>query len=72
MTGKPNADAFRDRVANVTEQGSRKWIYPKKVKGTFNKIRSLWSFFQLLVFVVLPFITLNGHEFFVLDFICLC
>lgn len=60
---------FRDRIATVDKGGKRSWIYPKKPEGKFYTLRSFWSVIQLLIFVSLPLIYVNGHPFLLLNFL---
>lgn len=62
-------EKFRDRVATVNERGERNWVSAKKPKGLFAKWRSVFSFFQIFIFITFPFLKVNGHPFLLLDFI---
>lgn len=62
-------EKFRDRVATVNERGERNWVSAKKPRGLFAKWRDIFSFFQMFIFVSLPFLKINGHPFLLLDFI---
>ncbi len=59
--------SFRDRPINIDENGSRKWVYAKKPKGTWYTRRTVFSWFVLLFFIGVPFIKVNGHPFILLD-----
>lgn len=50
---------YRDTISTVTTTGSRKWVYATKPKGFFYNIRSVVSYFYLLVFFLIPFIKVN-------------
>ncbi|MFA8341736.1 MAG: cytochrome c oxidase accessory protein CcoG [Rhodothermaceae bacterium] len=65
----PEVEKFRDRVATVNERGERNWVSAKKPRGLFAKWRTIFSFFQMFIFVTLPFLKINGHPFLLLDFI---
>lgn len=59
--------SFRNHLPNVDDKNKRKWIYPKKPKGKFHKYRTIFSFILLGIFVIVPFIRLNGHPFLMLN-----
>ncbi len=50
-----NNESFRDHIGTITEDGKRKWIYPKKPSGKFYKYRSYVSY------VLLAFLFLAPH-----------
>lgn len=60
---------FRDKLATVTDEGKRKWIYPKRPSGKFYNARTIVSFFLLAFLVIVPFIKVNGHQFLLFDFL---
>ena len=60
---------FRDKLATVTEDGKRKWIYPKKPSGKFYNARTIVSLFLLAFLIIVPFIKVNGHQFLLFDFL---
>ena len=62
-------EAFRNQLATVTEDGKRKWVYPKKPSGRFHNWRVVVSAVLLLVLVITPFIKLNDHPFILFDFL---
>ena len=66
-TSTDNKEAFRDSVATINAEGKRNFIYPKKPKGKYYKLRSYFSFFYLIVFFTLPFIKVNGEPFFLFN-----
>ncbi len=59
---------YRNQVATVTDEGKRKWIYPKKPSGKFYNARSIVSFFLLAFLFIVPFIKVNGHQLLLFDF----
>jgi cytochrome c oxidase accessory protein FixG len=61
--------SFRDHLATITNEGKRKWIYPKKPSGRFYDARISFSIFLILFLVVVPFIKVNGHPFLLFDFV---
>ena len=60
---------YRNQLATVTDDGKRKWVYPKKPSGKFYNARTIVSFFLLAFLVVVPFIKVNGHQFLLFDFL---
>ena len=63
------AETFRNQLATVTDEGKRKWVYPKKPSGRFHKARIVVSAILLLILVLTPFIKVNGHPFMLFDFL---
>jgi len=71
MTSKDNnrdqfiedTEAFRDQIATVDQEGKRIWMYPKKPSGRFYRARTWVSFAFLALFLVMPFIKVNGEQF---------
>ena len=60
---------FRNKLATVTDEGKRKWIYPKKPSGKFYNARTIVSLFLLAFLIIVPFIKVNGHQFLLFDFL---
>jgi len=56
-------EAFRDTLGTMTEEGGRKWVYPKKPSGFYYKNRTYVSWFLLIVLLISPFIKINGNQF---------
>ncbi|MCI0715164.1 MAG: cytochrome c oxidase accessory protein CcoG [Chlorobi bacterium] len=56
-------DTFRDTLGIVTDEGKRKFVYPKKPKGRLHKARVVFSVFLLAILFITPFIKLSGHPF---------
>jgi len=63
------AETFRNQLATVTDDGKRKWVYPKKPSGRFHKTRVAVSAVLLLILVLTPFLKVNGHPFMLFDFL---
>jgi len=53
--------SFRDRIPTVTAKGGRNWIYALKPSGKWYTWRTLLSYFYLILFFALPFISINGN-----------
>ncbi|MGB3197651.1 MAG: 4Fe-4S dicluster domain-containing protein, partial [Saprospiraceae bacterium] len=58
---------FRDRISNITEDGSRKWIYALKPKGNWYKYRIIFAVLYLIAFFAMPFIKVNDMPFILLN-----
>ncbi len=54
-------EAFRDRIATVDEEGSRKWIFPKKPSGRFYNYRKIVSYVLLVILFAAPHIKIGGE-----------
>ncbi|WEK17513.1 MAG: cytochrome c oxidase accessory protein CcoG [Candidatus Pedobacter colombiensis] len=66
MSQSPNH--FRDQISTLTDDGkSRKWIYPRIVKGTLYKYRSVLSYFFLALLFAAPFVKFNGEQLILLN-----
>lgn len=63
------AETFRNQLATVTDDGKRKWVYPKKPTGRFHRARIIVSAILLLILVLTPFIKVNGYPFLLFDFL---
>jgi cytochrome c oxidase accessory protein FixG len=68
-TGAKQEKNFRDQLTTVSDEGKRKWIYPKKPSGRFYNARNIVSVLLLAVLIGTPFIKVNGHPFVLLDII---
>lgn len=58
---------FRDNLATVSEEGKRKWIYPKKPKGKFHSARLIFSAILLIILFAAPFLKVNGKPLIMLN-----
>lgn len=66
MSQSPNH--FRNQISTITDDGkSRKWIYPRVIKGKLYKYRSAISYFFLALLFASPFIKLNGEQLILLN-----
>ena len=68
-TEKENAidQAFRDSVGTIDQQGKRKYIFPKKPKGSLYNKRTIASIVYLIIFFSLPLIKVNGEPLIMLN-----
>lgn len=55
--------SYRDRLGLVTDEGSRRWIYPKQPSGRYYTARTVLSFLLLAVLFGTPFIRVDGHPY---------
>jgi len=66
MSNQSN-ERFRDSIGTIREDGKRNWIHPKKPKGRYYTYRTILSIVLLVIFAVLPFIKVNGEQYFLID-----
>lgn len=59
----PENEVFRDSIGTIAEDGSRKWIFPKKPSGPLYDKRKLVSYFLLAFLIAAPFVKINGNQF---------
>jgi cytochrome c oxidase accessory protein FixG len=64
-----DTEEFRDHIATVDAEGKRIWLYPKKPSGRYYNARAWVSFAFLVIFLLLPFIKVDGEQFFLFDVI---
>ncbi|MGE0567390.1 MAG: cytochrome c oxidase accessory protein CcoG [Bacteroidia bacterium] len=60
-------ETFRDHIGTIDEEGKRSWLFPKKPKGKLYNLRSYFSYIYLIVFILLPFIKVNGDPLFLFN-----
>jgi len=58
-----DTEEYRDHISTVDSEGKRIWLYPKKPSGRFYRWRTWVSVAFLVVFLVLPFIEVDGEQF---------
>lgn len=58
---------FRDSVGTMDDAGKRVWVFPRKPRGKFTNYRSLVAYFLLALFFTIPFITINGNPFLLIN-----
>lgn len=59
----PENEVFRDSIGTIAEDGSRKWVFPKKPSGPLYDKRKLVSYFLLAFLLAAPFVKINGNQF---------
>ena len=60
---------FRDHLATADRDGSRQWMYPRKVSGKFFRGRTWFSWLLLGVMFAGPFITVHGNPLLLLNIV---
>jgi cytochrome c oxidase accessory protein FixG len=60
-------ESFRDHLGNVTPDGNRLKIHPRKPRGTYHRARVLVSWVLLAILFGGPFVTINGHPLLLLN-----
>ena len=53
--------SFRDSIGTLTEDGDRKWVYPKKPKGRFYTKRTIVAYVLLIILFGAPFVKIGGE-----------
>jgi cytochrome c oxidase accessory protein FixG len=56
-------NSFRDTLGIVTDEGKRKFLYPKKPSGKLFNLRTIFSWLLLAVLFGIPLIKIEGHPF---------
>ncbi len=56
-------EEYRDHLSTVDARGKRIWLYPKKPSGRYYNMRTWVSVAFLAVFIVMPFIKVDGEQF---------
>ncbi|MCB0363621.1 MAG: cytochrome c oxidase accessory protein CcoG, partial [Bdellovibrionales bacterium] len=51
-----------DRLASLTSDGRRSYIYPAEVRGFFQRYRQIVQALLMVIFLVLPWISINGQQ----------
>lgn len=57
-----DTEEYRDHLATVDQAGKRIWLYPKKPSGRYYKYRTWVSVAFLAVFLIMPFIKVDGEQ----------
>lgn len=59
---KPVEPEFKQRLSMIDETGHRRFIIPAEVKGYFKSRKRVVHIILLLIFLVLPWIHIGGHQ----------
>jgi len=65
----PAAEEFRDRMSIVSDEGGRRWIYPKQPAGRFTRLRTLLSVVLVAILFGVPFLSMHGQPFMLFNLI---
>lgn len=60
-------ERFRSELASISPDGRRRWIYARKPSGRYYRWRSVVSVALLGFLFAAPFVTVNGHQFLLLN-----
>ena len=70
-TGSPAEQAnwadFRDHLTTADQEGRRRWLYPRKVRGRFFRARTWLSWLLLALMFTGPFIRIHGNPLLLLN-----
>lgn len=55
------SQTFRNELASINPDGSRKWVYAQKPEGRFFNARSIVSVILLAFFFIAPFVRIQGN-----------
>jgi cytochrome c oxidase accessory protein FixG len=69
MSEEQQNEAFRDRIATVSEKGKRVWVFPKKPFGDWYNKRKAVSYLLLTLIFVGPFIKIGGEPLLMLNIV---
>ena len=67
MLSGSTENSFRDHLGIVSEEGKRKWLYPKAPRGRYHAARLIVSWLLLAVLFGVPFLRMHGHPFMLFD-----
>jgi cytochrome c oxidase accessory protein FixG len=62
-------ERFRNELASVHTDGRRKWVFARKPSGRYYRARTILSWFLLAFLFGAPFVTVNGQQLVLLDFL---
>lgn len=60
---------FRDHLTTADQQGRRRWLYPRKVRGRFFRARTWLSWFLLALMFGGPFLRIHGNPLLLLNIV---
>jgi len=58
-----------ERLTTMDESGKRIYIFPAQVKGIFRRYRTIVDIVLVLLFLLLPWVKINGHQAVLLDIV---
>lgn len=67
MTTKNIFELDPERLATTDEHGNRVYLYPEDVKGKWKTRKNILSWFLIILYLVLPWIYVNGKPFLMID-----
>ncbi len=62
-------NTYRDQLATLSEKGKRQWVYAQQPKGKLYRYRNIVSYFLLSIFLMMPFVKVNGDSFILFNII---
>jgi cytochrome c oxidase accessory protein FixG len=62
-------DTFRNELASIQRDGRRRWVFARQPSGPRYRARTVLSWFLLAFLFGAPFITVNGQQLLLLDFL---
>ena len=68
-SGPGPEESFRDSLGIVSQEGKRRWLFPKAPQGRFHRARIVVSALLLLILFGVPFIKIGQHPFFLFNFL---
>jgi cytochrome c oxidase accessory protein FixG len=60
---------FRDHLSTADQEGRRRWVYPRKVRGRYFNARTWLSWALLAIMFVGPFVRINGNPLLLLNLV---
>ena len=58
-----------ERIATLDETGERVYIFPARVRGVFSRYRTVVDIILVLLFLLLPWVKVNGHQALLMDLV---
>lgn len=62
-------ERFRAELASIRPDGRRRWIYARKPKGRFTRMRTAVSIVLLAFLMLAPYVKVGGHQFMLMNII---
>lgn len=67
MSSKNQFELHKDRLATTDEKGKRVYLHPEDIKGKWKTRRTAFYWFLISLYLVLPWIYINGKQVILLD-----